>query len=99
MKLKHLENVSTVKLDSNKCTGCGICIEVCPHSVFSTNEKKAKIEDRDSCMECGACAKNCPAAAVSVKKGVGCAIAVINGIMNGTEPDCDCSGGASSCCG
>jgi formate hydrogenlyase subunit 6/NADH:ubiquinone oxidoreductase subunit I len=47
-------------------------------------------------MECGACQNNCPADAISVGAGVGCAQAVINGFLRGTEPDCDCSGG---CCG
>jgi len=100
MKMRHLKNVSTIKIDSEKCTGCGMCIEVCPHSVFLMSEKKAAICDRDACMECGACALNCPVRAISVKKGVGCAFAIINGIMHGTEPNCDCSGGgSSSCCG
>jgi hypothetical protein len=35
--------------------------------------------------------------AIYVKKGVGCAQAVRNGFLKGTEPDCDC-GGDSTCC-
>lgn len=90
-ELRYLPNVVTLKLDSEKCIGCGMCIEVCPHAVFALDDKKARIVDRDACMECGACAKNCIADAISVKPGVGCAAAVIQGVVGGGEPTCGCS--------
>lgn len=98
MKDKYLKNVCTLKLDSDKCTGCGRCSEVCPHKVFELSEKKVEIIDRDSCMECGACAKNCPFDAIAVNSGVGCAFAIIKGWLLGTEPTCDCSSDSSSGC-
>ena len=73
-----------------------MCRDVCPHRVFSMNDCKAYIKDRDACMECGACAKNCPTRAISVRSGVGCAFAVIRGMLTGTEPSCDCSD--DGCC-
>jgi len=51
---KYLKNVSTLKLDTDKCTGCRLCILVCPHAVFEMKNKKAAIRDLDACMECGA---------------------------------------------
>jgi ferredoxin len=60
--------------------------------------KRAAVTDRDLCMECGACARNCEFGAISVNSGVGCAAAIINGMITGGEPSCDC-GGATSCCG
>lgn len=100
MKDKYLKNVCTLDMDSDKCVGCGRCIEVCPHKVFRLKDKKAEIIDKNSCMECGACAKNCAFNAINVDVGVGCAYAVIKGWLLGTEPTCDCSGGESSggCC-
>ena len=71
--LKYLKNVTTLKLDKKKCTGCKMCINVCPHNVFDFVDKKAEIRDIDACMECGACAMNCKDEALSVKSGVGCA--------------------------
>lgn len=97
MRGKYLKNVVTLKLRAENCTGCGMCADVCPHGVFTIEEKKARIVDRDSCMECGACQRNCPFAVIEVKTGVGCASAVINGILTGTEPSCDCGGGGSCC--
>lgn len=93
--LRYLEGVVTLALDVDKCTGCGICITVCPHGVLALDERKAEIVDRDACIECGACAGNCPVEALSVKAGVGCASAIIHSWLTGEEPSCDCGG--SSC--
>ena len=93
--MKHLKNVATLKLDVEKCTGCGQCLAVCPHEVFALESGKASIADLDACMECGACAKNCPVEALSVKAGVGCASGILSGILRGGEACCDKGG----CCG
>ena len=76
--LRYLKDVVTLELDREKCTGCGMCTQVCAHAVFAVNGKVAQILDRDGCMECGACAMNCPVDAVTVRAGVGCAWAIFN---------------------
>jgi len=97
--LTYLKNVATLTVDAEKCNGCMMCTIVCPHDVFVVENRKAKIQNKDLCMECGACELNCPEDAIHVKSGVGCAAGIINGILMGTEPTCDCSGpGGSSCC-
>lgn len=97
--MQYLKNVTTLKLNNDLCTGCGMCVIVCPHSVFVMNKGKACIVDIDDCMECGACVLNCRFEAVWVKSGVGCASGIINGILNGTEPTCDCDGNSKkNCC-
>lgn len=98
--MRYLSDVATLELFPDKCTGCFRCIEVCPHHVFIIDGKKASINDKDLCMECGACMINCAFGAISVNAGVGCASAIINGMLTGTEPSCDCSGNEnkSSCC-
>jgi NAD-dependent dihydropyrimidine dehydrogenase PreA subunit len=93
----YLKNVTTVKLDSEKCTGCKICTLVCPHGVFEMNDKKAFITNADKCMECGACAKNCAWNAITVRYGVGCAYGIMNGILKGTEATCGCGEGGGCC--
>lgn len=101
LKYKYLRNVVTLRLDKEKCTGCGTCTEVCPHNVLAIKNKKALIRDKDACMECGACAKNCPFSAISVDAGVGCAYAVIRGMLTNSPPNCDCSSTGKSddpCC-
>jgi NAD-dependent dihydropyrimidine dehydrogenase PreA subunit len=101
--MRYISGVSTLTFDEEKCTGCGRCSEVCPHGVFEVEDKEARITDLDMCMECGACKENCAFGAIDVEAGVGCAFALINSMLYGGEPSCDCSGGpegsgGASCC-
>jgi len=86
----YLKDVVTLKLDRDKCTGCGMCLEVCPNEVFKMNTRHVEIRNRDACMECGACSRNCPFEAITVKAGVGCAAAVINAMLGRTDASCCC---------
>lgn len=90
-RFTYLRNTATLALDQEKCSGCGMCLNVCPHAVFAKKNGKAMIKDRDSCMECGACAMNCPETAISVQTGVGCAAAVINSAFGSNVTGCDCT--------
>ena len=102
----YLKNVVTLKLDQEKCTGCGMCLEVCPHAVFRMNTRHVEIQNRDACMECGACSRNCPFNSITVQTGVGCAAAVINTLLGRTDQPCCGESGCSPsgkkstvCCG
>jgi NAD-dependent dihydropyrimidine dehydrogenase PreA subunit len=86
---RYLSDVTTLKLDTNACTGCGACLEICPHAVYRLSGKKAVVVDKDACIECGACAKNCPSGALTVTPGVGCAAYIIQTWIKGK--------GAASC--
>ena len=97
MALRYLKNVATLAYTEEKCIGCGKCEEVCPHHVFSVQDKKARIVNKDLCMECGACALNCPAEAIQVEAGTGCATAIIKSWFTGGEPTCGC-GDSGGCC-
>lgn len=96
--IAYLKNVSTIAVDESACIGCGLCIEVCPRGVLAMAGQTAAIVDRDACIECGACARNCPAGAASVEAGVGCANAILAGMIRGTPAECAC-GDKSACCG
>lgn len=98
MKLVYLKNVVTLTLHQDRCTGCGRCLEVCPHEVLSLNNGKVQIFYKDGCMECGACQMNCPTEAIQVRSGVGCAHAVVKGKISGGEAACGCSETPSCCC-
>ncbi len=92
--MKYLTRDLSLILDVRRCIGCGMCEIVCPHRVFAVADRKARILDRDACMECGACALNCPVEAIAVDSGVGCAEAIINGLLTGKETCC----GGDCCC-
>ena len=53
-----------VKVNKKKCTGCGVCIEVCPVNAIKLQEDKAIISDE--CVECGACVNECPNEVISL---------------------------------
>ncbi len=78
---RYLSGVTTLEYAAEKCTGCGRCIEVCPHGVFTLENGKAVLKEKDACIECGACRKNCAFEAVTVRAGVGCATALINAVL------------------
>ncbi|MBI5048589.1 MAG: 4Fe-4S binding protein [Deltaproteobacteria bacterium] len=96
--MKYLTNVTSLGFFPDACTGCERCVEVCPHAVFVMSGKKAALSDKDRCMECGACARNCAFGAIAVNAGVGCAAAIINGMVTGGKPSCGCGDTAGECC-
>jgi NAD-dependent dihydropyrimidine dehydrogenase PreA subunit len=88
--MKYLRDATTLGYAREKCTGCGRCVEVCPHGVFVLTGKQVVVVERDRCIECGACMNNCEPGALSVDAGVGCAAALLNSMVRGGEPACGC---------
>ena len=88
--LRYVSGVVTLHYDAGQCNGCRQCVAVCPQGVFEMDGKKAVLKDKDGCMECGACSLNCAGDAITMDPGVGCAAAIINGWITGTEPSCGC---------
>ena len=41
-----------VKVDLEKCTGCGTCEEICPVEAIKVENEKAKV-DEEQCVDCG----------------------------------------------
>ncbi|MHA1630935.1 MAG: 4Fe-4S binding protein [Candidatus Heimdallarchaeota archaeon] len=55
------------KIDYDKCTKCGTCIEVCPEEVYEENEDGSpKIVAAENCTECGICVEECPEEAIEL---------------------------------
>jgi len=93
---------NTLELRLELCNGCGMCVEVCPHAVFTIIDRQATLPRYESCMECGACELNCPTGAIAVDSGVGCATAMFVAALKGSdEVECgtanDASAGEISC--
>jgi Na+-translocating ferredoxin:NAD+ oxidoreductase RNF subunit RnfB len=57
----------TYSIDPEKCTGCGLCIKVCPTQATSGEKKKAHSIDNAKCTRCGACIESCKFDAINVK--------------------------------
>lgn len=56
--------VST-RIDAQKCTGCGLCVRVCPDRTLTLIDGKAVVTG-DRSLNCGHCAAVCPVDAVRV---------------------------------
>ncbi|MBQ0105700.1 MAG: electron transfer flavoprotein subunit alpha [Armatimonadetes bacterium] len=48
-----------LKIYSDKCKGCGICVKACPSAALTVADKLATV-DMDKCTLCGACESSCP---------------------------------------
>jgi NAD-dependent dihydropyrimidine dehydrogenase PreA subunit len=57
-------------LDKDRCTGCGICVNVCPEDVLymEENGEKAVIKYAEDCVACFACEFFCPRECIQVSK-------------------------------
>jgi len=55
-----------IKVDLNKCTGCGTCVDVCPVGVFELRDEKSTAVKVDECLICRVCETECPENAIEV---------------------------------
>ncbi len=62
--VKRMEGVE-VRVDSEKCEGCGKCFKVCIYNGLKMKKDKTTIR-QDNCMGCGRCERVCPNEAITV---------------------------------
>lgn len=53
-----------VKVDHDKCVGCGACEGACPAEAIKVNDDGKAVCDVDACVGCLACIDNCPCEAI-----------------------------------
>lgn len=58
------DTCSPPEVITEKCTGCGLCVEVCPGFVFDMMNEKASVVRGEWCIGCGHCGAVCPVEAV-----------------------------------
>jgi heterodisulfide reductase subunit A len=57
----------TSQLDPSKCTGCQLCVKVCPYNAIIPIPEKRKVELIEAaCSGCGTCSAECPFNAITM---------------------------------
>ena len=54
----------TYGIDSDNCTGCGLCLKKCPSGAITGEKKQPHILDTGKCIKCGICYDVCRFSAV-----------------------------------
>jgi len=57
-----------VTVDTDKCTGCGECVDICPVSVFEMTDGKSEVVAADECLGCESCTGVCEFDAIVVEE-------------------------------
>lgn len=57
-----------IKIDEEKCDGCGICIPGCPEGALQLIDGKARLVSDLMCDGLGACIGECPLDAITIEK-------------------------------
>jgi heterodisulfide reductase subunit A len=55
------------EINQAKCSGCGVCVSVCPFSAVSLDEKGKSVVNEAMCKGCGNCASSCRSDAPSLR--------------------------------
>lgn len=65
-----------IKINQERCKGCGICIAFCPKKILKLSKKTnknglpfAEIINKENCRGCANCAIVCPDVCIEIKKG------------------------------
>lgn len=56
---------------TDKCTGCGLCVQFCPDGairIMDINGKRKAVIDYNYCKGCMICAAECPVKAITKEK-------------------------------
>ncbi|MDR2460066.1 MAG: FAD-dependent oxidoreductase [Deltaproteobacteria bacterium] len=55
------------EINQNKCSGCGVCVSVCPYNAISLDDKGKAVVNEALCKGCGNCASSCRSDAPSLR--------------------------------
>lgn len=57
-----------IKIDEEKCNGCGLCVPNCPEGALQIIDGKARLVGELLCDGLGACIGNCPEGAITIEE-------------------------------
>jgi ferredoxin len=57
-----------VRIDEEKCTGCGLCVDSCQEGALQLVDGKARLMSESYCDGLGNCLPECPAGAIAIEE-------------------------------
>ena len=54
------------EVDTEKCAGCGECVDVCPVDVYELQDGKSVVVSEEECLGCESCIEVCEEDAITV---------------------------------
>jgi nitroreductase/ferredoxin len=60
-----MDDLTKPRLDAGRCTGCGLCLDVCPSDVLALENGSITLS-REGCFGCDHCAAVCPTGAITI---------------------------------
>ena len=68
--------MAKLTFDTNRCKGCGLCVEACPKGLLAIARDKinqkghhpVEITDQEKCAGCAFCAMMCPDCVIIVER-------------------------------
>ena len=58
--------MAELKIDPDKCTLCGVCVDICPFGALTMDDSRITVNE--GCRMCRLCVKQCPEGAVSISE-------------------------------
>lgn len=56
----------SVEVDTEKCVGCGECVDICPVDVFELQDEISVPVNEEECLGCESCIEVCEEEAITV---------------------------------
>lgn len=60
------KSLITYWIDPERCNGCGVCLQACPHEAITGKKKETHLIDTQLCQKCGICRSECKFDAIQV---------------------------------
>ena len=59
-KTLECKALANIRIDEEKCKGCGLCQKHCPVSAIEGEAREKRKINQDKCIKCGTCVASCP---------------------------------------